>query len=63
MSGFAIGAQVEKVAGDREPVTAAAVFPAIDESLEYAVDANGCDARELFTEKKPAFTFMRRTAA
>ena len=63
MSRFAIGEQVENAIGDREPGTVVAVFPALDESLEYAADANGCGAHQLFTEKKPAFTLMRRTAA
>jgi hypothetical protein len=63
MSGFAIGEQVEKIAGDREPGTAVAVFLAVDDSLEYAAAANGFGACPLFTEKKPAFTLTRRTAA
>ena len=63
MSRFAIGEQVEKVAGDREPGTVVAVSPALDESLEDAADAKGCGPHQLFTEKQPAFTLVRRTAA
>jgi hypothetical protein len=53
MSEFAIGAQVEKAAGDREPGTVVAVLPAVDRSLEYAADADGFGA----------FTLTRRSAA
>ena len=47
MSKFAIGEQVENVAGDRESDTVVAVFPTVDRS----------------TGEKLAFTVMRRGTA
>jgi hypothetical protein len=63
MSKFAMGEQVENVAGDHESGTVIAVFPTVDGSFGDAVDTDGYGALRFFTEEKLAFTVTRRGAA
>jgi hypothetical protein len=63
MSKFAIGEQVENVAGDHESGTVVAVFATDDGNFRYAVDTDGYGALQFFTEEKLAFTPKRRGAA
>jgi hypothetical protein len=63
MSKFAIGEQVEKIAGVHASGTVVAVFPTVDGSFSYAVDTDGYGALQFFTEEKLAFNVARRGAA
>ena len=63
MSKFAIGEQVENVANDHESGMVVAVFPTVDGSFRYAVDADGYSALQFFAEEKLAFNLARRGAA
>jgi hypothetical protein len=55
MSKFAIGEQVDNAADDQELGTVIAVFPTVDGSFRYAVDAEGYGALQFFTEDKLVF--------
>jgi hypothetical protein len=63
MPKFAIGEQVESVAGDHEAGPVVAVFPTDDGSFRYAVDTDGYGALQFFAEEKLAFTPTRRRGA
>jgi hypothetical protein len=63
MSKFAIGEEVENLAGDHESGTVIAVFPTDDGSFRYAVDTDGYGALQFFAEEKLAFTLTRRRGA
>ncbi len=55
MSKFAIGEKVDNAADDQELGTVIAVFPTVDGSFRYAVDAEGYGALQFFPEEKLVF--------
>jgi hypothetical protein len=63
MSKFAIGQEVENLAGDRECGPVVAVFPTDDGSFRYAVDTDGYGALQFFAEEKLAFILTARRGA
>lgn len=52
MAKFAIGEQVDNVAGDHEGGTVVAIFPTVDGNFRYAVDTEGYGALQFFAEEK-----------
>jgi hypothetical protein len=63
MSKFAIGEEVENLAGDHESGPVVAVFPTDDGGFRYAVDTDGYGALQFFTEERLAFSLTRRRGA
>jgi hypothetical protein len=52
MSKFTIGEKVDNAADNHECGTVMAVFPTVDGSFRYAVDAEGYGALQFFNEEK-----------
>jgi hypothetical protein len=52
MPRFAVGEIVDKASGDRSQGVVVAVFPTVDGSYQYAIDAEGYGALQFVPEDK-----------